>query len=175
MSSLETLARPYAKAAFELAHQQGALAEWSEALSAASHAVGDDTLSTWLGSPDVDRAKAVDIVSATAGGGEPFARFLAVLADNDRLTLLPQVSARFGKLRQRAENRLDVRVVSAVALDDDQASRLSAALAKRFDCDISLSNEVDASVLGGAVIYAGDQVIDGSLKGRLENLESSLA
>ena len=66
-------------------------------------------------------------------------------------------------------------MVSAVPLEQDQAERMSAALKQRFDSDIELENEVDASVLGGAVIYAGDQVIDGSLKGRLANLSSSLA
>ena len=77
-------------------------------------------------------------------------------------------------MREAAENRLSVRVVSAVALDEDQASRMSDALAKRFERTIELNNVVDPTVLGGAVIYAGDEVIDGSLRGRLDKLESSL-
>ena len=66
-------------------------------------------------------------------------------------------------------------MVSAVALDEDQAQRMSAALARRFECEIRLHNEVDPSVVGGAVIYAGDEVIDGSVVGRLGKLQSSLA
>lgn len=174
MSSLATLARPYAKAAFDLASSADALGAWDEALARAAIAVSDDTLAGWLASPDVDRDKAVAIINEAAGGDETFGRFLGVLADNDRLALLPQVSHRYGRLREAAENQLNVRVVSAVALDDDQAERMSAALAKRFDCTISLRNDVDPGVLGGAVIYAGDQVIDGSLRGRLARLESSL-
>ncbi len=97
-----------------------------------------------------------------------------MLAENDRLPLLGEITGLFGKLREQAENRLEVRVLSAIPLEDEQAERMSAALAKRFECEISLRNEVDASVLGGAIIYAGDQVIDGSLKGRLQQMQSSL-
>jgi F-type H+-transporting ATPase subunit delta len=68
-----------------------------------------------------------------------------------------------------------VRVVSAVALEGEQAKRMSQALAKRFEREIELENEVDPAVLGGAVIYAGDEVIDGSVRGRLARLQNSLA
>ena len=88
---------------------------------------------------------------------------------------LPEITRIFRKLREEAENRLRVRVVSAVALDEDQAGRLTAALASRFECEIELDNEIDAEVIGGAVVYAGDQVIDGSLRGRLNKLSNSLA
>ncbi|NIP18871.1 MAG: ATP synthase F1 subunit delta, partial [Xanthomonadales bacterium] len=71
----------------------------------------------------------------------------------------------FGRLRQEAEKRLQVRVVSAIPLDEDQAVRMREALEKRFESEIVLENEIDDSVLGGAIVYAGDQVIDGSLRG----------
>jgi F-type H+-transporting ATPase subunit delta len=175
MSNLATLARPYAKAAFDLARTQDDLAGWNNALANASAVVADERMAVWLNSPDLDRGKAVQIIGDAAGGSDSFTRFLNVLADNDRLSLLPQVTGLFGKLREAAENRLRVRVVSAVALEEDQAERMSQALARRFDCAVELRNEIDAGVLGGAVIYAGDEVIDGSLKGRLASLESSLA
>ena len=94
---------------------------------------------------------------------------------NGRLPLLPQVTRLFQQFREEAENRLRVRVVSAIPLDEDQAERMRAALARRFDCEIELDNEIDKGVIGGAVVYAGDQVIDGSLRGRLEKLSNSLA
>jgi F-type H+-transporting ATPase subunit delta len=97
------------------------------------------------------------------------------MAENDRLELLPEVSRLFVALREQVEKRLTVRVVSALALEADQAERLGAALAKRFAREIELHNEVDPALLGGAVVYAGDQVIDGSVRGRLTRLESSLA
>lgn len=177
MSSLATLARPYAKAAFDLANAQESLAAWDAALAAAAAAVTEQSMARWLESPGLDRSGAAAIVADTVVGEDDpaFRRYLEVLADNDRLALLPEVSQAFGRFREAAERRLRVRVVSAIPLEADQAERMSAALKQRFECDIELDNEVDATVLGGAVIYAGDQVIDGSLRGRLVNLESSLA
>ncbi|KAA9131655.1 F0F1 ATP synthase subunit delta [Marinihelvus fidelis] len=174
MSNETTLARPYAKAAFGVAKDAGDLAGWGAALAAASAAVSEPKMAAWLGAPSLDRAKAVGMINDAVGGDEKFGRFLAVLAENDRLPLLPEITAMFGQLREAAEGRLEVKVVSAVALDDDQAARMKTALAKRYDREIDLANEVDASVLGGAVIYAGDEVIDGSLKGRLDKLSATL-
>ncbi len=176
MSSLTTLARPYAKAAFDIARGADALGTWGDALELAAAVVSDATMAEWLESPDQTTETAVGIIEDAAKGDldESFKRFLGVMGANDRLPLLPEVARLFAELREEAENRLRVRVVSAVALDEDQAGRMSAALAKRFDRQIELQNEVDADVIGGAVIYAGDEVIDGSLRGRLTRLENSL-
>jgi F-type H+-transporting ATPase subunit delta len=176
MSSLTTLARPYAKAAFELAHGDDSLAAWDDMLSAVATVSSDESMAAWLQSPHSTPEKAVEII-VEALGGEVDARFLGyvtVLADNGRLSLCAEISRMFGQLRQEAEKRLQVRVVSAVALQDAETERMQSALAKRFDREITLNNEVDSSVLGGAIIYAGDQVIDGSLLGRLNKLEASL-
>lgn len=176
MSSNTTLARPYARAAFELARGSDDLSGWGSALEASAAVVTNEGVAEWLKSPDLDRNRAVQFITETIGGelDERFTRFLAVLAANDRLSVLPEVAELFAELRQEAENRLEVRVVSASPLEDDQARRMKAALARRFDCEIELDNEVDPGVLGGAVIYAGDEVIDGSLKGRLRQMENSL-
>jgi F-type H+-transporting ATPase subunit delta len=177
MSSLTTLARPYAKAAFDVAQGANELGAWDTALAASAVAVQDQTLASWLESPARDRARAAHLIAdvVISDGNPRFLRFLEVLADNDRLALLPEIAPLFARLREEAENRLDVRVVSAIALEPDQAERMTAALRRRFDCEISLRNEIDPTVLGGAIIYAGDQVIDGSLKGRLANLQRALA
>ena len=177
MSSLATLSRPYAKAAFELAHEAGALGEWDDMLSLASALVSDEAMARLLDNPDVGRAQVVAIMNDAAGESfnERFRGFLDVLSSNDRLSLLPEIRALFQELRAEAENRLRVKVVSAVPLDEDQAGRLQAALASRFECEIELDNKIDAEVIGGAVVYAGDQVIDGSLRGRLNKLSNSLA
>ena len=176
MSSLTTLARPYAKAAFELAMADSNLAGWGDMLIAAAGVTADEGMAGWLQSPHSTASKAVDIIVETMGGDvDPrFQGYLAVLADNDRLSLCAEISHLFKQLRQEAEKRLEVRVVSATPLQESQAERMRSALAKRFDRDITISNEVDPEVLGGAIIYAGDQVIDGSLVGRLKRLENSL-
>jgi F-type H+-transporting ATPase subunit delta len=177
MSSLTTLARPYAKAAFELAQGDSNLAAWDELLSAVAQVTADKSMSDWLQSPHSTADKAVEII-VEAMGGEIDTRFhgyLGVLADNDRLSLCGEISRLFQQLRQDAEKRLAVRVVSATPLQESEAERMQTALAKRFDREITLSNDVDPEVLGGAIIYAGDQVIDGSILGRLKRLENSLS
>ena len=176
MSSLTTLARPYAKAAFELARGDSNLAAWDDMLSAVAMVTADAGMARWLQSPDSTADKAVEIITEAMGGDvDPrFQGYLGVLADNDRLPLCSEISRLFQKLRQEAEKRLQVRVVSATPLQDSQAERMQSALAKRFDCEVTLNNDVDPEVLGGAIIYAGDQVIDGSILGRLKRLETSL-
>jgi F-type H+-transporting ATPase subunit delta len=177
MSNLATLARPYAKAAFALAEADSALGRWEDMLSLAAAIAGDETMAQLLGSPDLSRADAVSMITETAADAfdSRFRDFLSVLAVNDRLPLLPEITSLFRELRAEAEKRLRVRVVSAVPLDDDQAGRLKAALAQRFEREIELENEIDKGVIGGAVVYAGDEVIDGSLRGRLQKLSASLA
>ena len=191
MSSVTTLARPYAKAAFALAQDEQArdgqahdgqapdgqtLARWEQMLSLAAAITADAAMAQVLDSPHVSDATAVKLIADTAGEAldERFRGFLFVLDDYDRLPLLPEIARLFRRLRAEAERRLQVRVVSAVPLDAEQSARMREALARRFACQIELDNEIDQGVIGGAVIYAGDEVIDGSLRGRLHKLSSSL-
>jgi F-type H+-transporting ATPase subunit delta len=179
MTSLTTLARPYAKAAFGLAQDSasGGLAQWQSMLELASLITSHEQVADVLESPSVSVEQAVDLIAAAGGErfDERFKAFLGVLGINRRLALLPEIASLFTSLKQQAEQQLQVRVVSATALSDDQVRRMSEALAKRFNCSIELDSEIDPSVLGGAVIYAGDQVIDGSLRGRLDKLTSALS
>ena len=181
MSSLTTLARPYAKAAFSLAGDEAdtsaALVAWQEMLAVASGLAADEQLAQVLENPLVPPAKAVELLDAAAGEAfsDRFRAFLDVLGANRRLNLLPEILALFSKLKQTAEQRLQVRVVAARDLDEGQVKRMSEALARRFGCAIELDCEIDPGILGGAVIYAGDEVIDGSLRGRLNKLSSALA
>jgi len=177
MSSITTLARPYAKAAFALARDAQALARWDEMLNLAAAITADATMAELLDSPQLSSEGAAGMIADMGGErfDDRFRGFLNVLADNGRLPLLPEITRLFQRLRAEAEKRLQVRVVSAVPLDEDQSSRLRDALARRFERDIELENEIDEALIGGAVVYAGDEVIDGSLRGRLQQLSSSLA
>lgn len=177
MSNLTTLARPYAKAAFELAHGDDKLPDWDDWLGAVAIATGQADMVTWLQGPHYDADQAVKILLEVLGADVDarFQGYLGVLADNGRLLLCREVRRLFSQLRQAAEKRLEVTVVSAVELEASQADRMRDALATRLDREITLHNEVNPAVLGGAVIYAGDQVIDGSIMGRLKRLETSLS
>ncbi len=177
MSSLTTLARPYAKAAFELAQAADNLAGWDNMLTLAGTIATEESMAELLENPHVGAERVVKLLVDIGGErfNAKFRDFLSVLGSNNRLPLLPEITRLYRRLRQEAEKRLHVRVVSAVPLEEEQASRLRDALAKRFESEIELESEIDPGVLGGAVIYAGDQVIDGSLLGRLHKLEQNLS
>jgi len=181
MSNVTTLARPYAKAAFALAQEEQArdgeaLPRWEQMLNLAAAITADAAMAEVLDSPHVSNAAAVKLIADTAGDALDgrFRGFLGVLAEYGRLSLLPEIARLFRRLRAEAERRLQVRVVSAVPLDAEQSARMREALARRFACQIELDNEIDKGVIGGAVIYAADEVIDGSLRGRLHKLSGSL-
>ena len=177
MSDLTKFARPYAKAAFELARDGGCLAEWSGMLQVSSQIAADDVVATAISSPHVSTAQAAELFLATGTDqfDEQFSRMLGVLAENGRLLILPEISVMYEQLRQAEEKRLSVRVISAVELTGEQTERMNASLSKRFDREIKLESEIDSTMLGGAVIYAGDMVIDGSVRGRLQKLATRLA
>ena len=177
MSEQTTLARPYAKAAFEAARERGELESWGRQMALADQIASDEAMRDALTHPQMNEKQAVALFTSIGGDKftNEFVNFIRVLAENERLPLMPAINEQFDSLRQVAEQRMDVRVVSAIKLNDEQAERMKLALAERFSKKIELSNEVDASMLGGAVIYAGDTVIDGSLKGRLDEMAHRLA
>jgi F-type H+-transporting ATPase subunit delta len=172
MAEKATIARPYAKAAFHSARQHNAFERWSELLATASSAVHDERVAKLLSSPRVTPEQLTGLIADIAGGeqDEQTRNFLATLASNRRLALLPEIASMYEALRAEAENVTDVQVVSAVQLNDAQKQRLAAALKTRLKREVRLHCEVDESLLGGAVVRAGDFVIDGSLKARLDRL-----
>jgi F-type H+-transporting ATPase subunit delta len=171
-----TIARPYAKAAFDYARGAKALAPWSKGLQAAAAIVADARLAEASKNPKLTEAQVIGVITGVAGDdlAAGMRNFISVLAENHRLLLLPEIAQQYEALRAVVENSLDVDVVSAVTLDAAQAGKLSAALSQRFKRQVRMQTSVDASLLGGAVIRAGDLVIDGSLKGRLERLGTEL-
>jgi F-type H+-transporting ATPase subunit delta len=176
MAETATLARPYARAAFEYAQQQQGLAAWSEFLAAASAVVADGRVAPLIGNPNVDGEQLADLVMDVAGrgAGENAHSFLRVLADNDRMQLLPEIASQFEQLRAEVENTVDVTITSAIELTAEQRDKFAASLAKRFGRKVRLHCEVDPRLIGGAVVRAGDFVIDGSLHGKLERLRSAM-
>jgi F-type H+-transporting ATPase subunit delta len=171
-----TIARPYAKAAFEAAREARAFAEWSHGLKTAAEIVLDPRVTELINNPELPVAAVADFIIDVAGTtlDEKMRNFVRVLAANRRLLLLPEIVAHYEALRAQVENTVDVDVVSAVKLDSAEAEKLTAALNARLKRRVNMRNTVDASLLGGAVIHAGDLVIDGSLKGRLERLRTEL-
>ena len=174
MSQTLTLARPYARAAFAVARDEAALPAWSQALGFAAQVSADPRVSVLLGDPRLADADAVALL-APSDAGEGFGRFLAMLAANRRLALLPDIAGLFEALRAESERVVKARVTSASELPAGELDSLKAALRKRFGREVEVETSVDPSLIGGAVIDAGDVVIDGSLKGKLERLQTALA
>ncbi len=177
MAERATVARPYAKAAFEYARDTGAFARWSQGLKTAAEIVEDPRVSALIHNPRLTADDLAGLIGDVAGGklDAGMENFVRVLAENRRLPLLPEIAAHYEAERARVENTVDVEVVSAVPLSAAQADKLSQALDTRLKRRVRMQNSVDATLLGGAVIRAGDLVIDGSLKGRLERLGTELA
>jgi F-type H+-transporting ATPase subunit delta len=171
-----TIARPYAKAAFQYAQDAKAFADWSQGLKAAADIVADPRVAALTKSPQSSQADLVSLIADVAGNklNAGMQNFVRVLAENHRLLLLPEIAAHYEELRSDVENTIDVEVVSAVALNSAQTEKLSQALSARLKRKVRMQNSVDATLLGGAVVRAGDLVIDGSLKGRLQRLATEL-
>lgn len=177
MAEKITVARPYAKAAFEYAGEQKALGRWSDTLATASAVVTDARVAKLLTSPRVTPEQLVGLIADIVGSSldDRGKNFLDTLAQNRRLGLLPEIAAIYEVLRAEVENIADVQVTSAVALDDAQRAHLTTALKKRLKREVRLHCDVDAALIGGAIVRSGDLVIDGSLKARLERLANDIA
>ena len=168
MSQALTLARPYARAAFATARDEGAFAPWSDALAFSAHVAADPRVAALLANPELGRDDAVALLA-------PVSHFLAILAESHRLPLLPEISGMFDALRAEAEHVVKATVTSAAELSAGELDAIKVALRKRFNREVDVTTAVDASLIGGAVIDAGDVVIDGSLKGKLARLQTALA
>jgi F-type H+-transporting ATPase subunit delta len=186
MAELITIARPYARAVFEAANAAGELPVWSLFLARAAVAIRDAQIEPLIGNPRVKTDELIELLLRVAGqpaGAQTAAahtpeeqrNFLALLAHNRRLALLPEIAAQYELLRAQAEHVADVQVSAARELTAEQAARLSAALERRLGRSVRLHVSIDAMLLGGAVVHYGDYVVDGSLRGRLERLAVAVA
>jgi F-type H+-transporting ATPase subunit delta len=176
MADRRTIARPYARAAFEEARNNGGLAPWSAALQAAAIVVKDPRVANLLDNPRVTPEQLAELVDGIAAAplGEHGANFVRTLADNHRLGYLPEIAQLFDTLKDDAEGTEDVTVTSAAPLDEAQQRKLGAALERRLRRKVRLHCATDPALIGGAVLRAGDLVIDGSLRTRLERIAYEL-
>lgn len=177
MSEAITIARPYAQAAFDFAKQKGELKSWSEFLGVAAAAASDEQVSALIESPKVSASQMLELMKALTNdaAGQPGQNFIHLLIEESRLPVLPEIAVQFEKLRSEEEKSVDVEVNSAVALDEAYKQKIAAALKARLGREIRLHCEVDAALMGGMVIRAGDKVIDGSVRTRLAEMSSALA
>ena len=176
-ADIYTLARPYAEAVFDIAGDDEARSQWSNALAALAAIVDNDDVAAVMASPMVSDAALADAIVGLGGAdfSEQQGNFVRLLIENDRLVAAPAIAELFEARREAAENRLDVEVTSAKSLTKKQQGALTKALETRFSRDVSLSFVEDDSIIGGLVIRAGDLVIDGSLTAQLARMRQRLA
>lgn len=176
MAEKTTIARPYAQAIFTLASEQGSLQGWSDMLALAAAVAADPDMAALIDSPRLTKDQIVDAFLGVCGDklNDAGKNMIRVLASNDRLELLPEIAELYEEARAEAEGVLHAEVVTAQELTAGQKQDIAAALKRRLGREISLSCVTDSTLLGGAIIRAGDTVIDGSAVGRLDKLSASL-
>ena len=173
MSELITLARPYAKAAFEFAKSESQVDQWSKDLLVAAGLAHDEQILNYFSQPEVREDDLVQLVCGD-GASEQYQNFVRLLAQNDRLSLLPEVADLYQYYLEQDSQSLTVDVYSAVELSEAQKQAMTAALSKRTGKQISLVTHLDDTLMGGARIHCGDLVIDGTLRGKVDRLKTQL-
>ena len=175
MSEPTTIARPYAKAAFEVACAHDTVAVWSKALAAVKTCLADGAVQRIVGNPLFPAHSVAQFVITKVDDLDASVQnFVSLLAENHRLMLIPHITALFEEYRAQSEQRVEAQVIAAMPLDEAQQKSLIETLSRRLNAKVVLNCSVDKSLLAGAVIHAGRLSIDGSLKSRLQKLSETL-
>lgn len=176
MAENSTIARPYAQAAFDIANEKGDLKSWSDMLQLIAAVASDAVLSDMISNPSIEREKVVEIIVDVCGDNlnDLAKNFVKVLADNGRLNVATEIAQGYEEHRAEAEKTVEAEVTSAFPLSEAQVKSMTDALKKRLGREVTLNTSVDETIVGGAIIRAGDLMIDGSVSGQLDNLATTL-
>jgi F-type H+-transporting ATPase subunit delta len=176
MAELSTLARPYAKAAFEFARSRGELTNWSAQLATVATVIQDPSVGAVLDDPAKTSQQLASTIGELCGDAvnDEGRNFVAILAENKRLALLPEIRSLFEQYKANQEKTVQVQVHSAFALADETQQKLADVLTRKLEREVKVDTAVDEALLGGVLIRAGDLVIDGSVRGRLNKLAEAM-
>jgi F-type H+-transporting ATPase subunit delta len=177
MAQLSSIARPYALAAFEYARNKQALPEWKAFLENAAFLARQSAMIQLLANPELTFNQLFDLfheILANTVSSVEQKNFLLLLAQYKRFNLLPDIASLFNMHYEALEKVSKVRVITAIPIQADFNKKLSQALSKRIQQDVKLECDVDPSIIGGAIIHIDDNVIDGSIRGKLTRLLESL-
>ena len=177
MAEKSTIARPYAEAVFQLAQQKGQLKEWSDMLQTVAMITADEDMKGIIGNTSVSKSQTAELVIDVAGAvmNEQGKNLVKLLAENHRLGVTAEITEQFETLKAEAEKTIEAEVIAATELGSAQQALITDKLKARLGCEVSLKCTVDESLMGGAIIKAGDLVIDGSVSGHLNKLSGELA
>ena len=176
MAELSTLARPYARAAFEFARNRGELPTWSAQLATAAEVTLDAVMARLLSNPALTAEQQAQTLKEVCGDAinSHGQNFVSILASNKRLTLLPEIYALFEQYKANQEKTVDVKVFSAFEVAEQTEQALARVLRTKLEREVKVDTVVDKALLGGVLIRAGDLVIDGSVRGRLNKLAEAM-
>ncbi|QYZ66094.1 MAG: ATP synthase subunit delta [Gammaproteobacteria bacterium (ex Lamellibrachia satsuma)] len=171
-----TIARPYAEAVFARAEETDKLDLWSEMLGLLAAVVQDSTMAGVIKDPLFDRKQLTELMLEIGGGrlNEEGSNLARLLVQNDRLAVLPEIVEVFELLKAERERVLKVHVTSAFALSSVQQKHIADALKAKLGRDVTITSEKNTDLIGGIHIRAGDMVIDGSVRGQLQQLANEL-
>lgn len=175
MAELTTVARPYAEAVAQLAQETGSWAAWSDALNTLALIATDEQVLGMVGNPAIAEDRLVDVFLGVANLSGDAANLVRMLAENKRLSLLPNIAAQFEEARAAAAGELEAHITSAYSLAAEQIAGLQEKLEARFGRKISLTTSVDAGLIGGVIIAVGDEVMDASVRGKIADLAVAMA
>ena len=177
MAEKTTIARPYALAIFESAKEKGQMAKVAEALKIAAVAISDPKLASMIGNPNVDDDKIVALLIEVCGdhASDEVKNFFKLLSEFNRLDVLAEIADLFESYRAEEESTVEAEVISAAKLSEAQKREITNSLKKRLGREVTLQCSIDKSLLGGAIIRAGDLVIDGSITSQLNKLGQTLS
>lgn len=176
-SEATTVARPYARALFAHALESGAgLDNWSATLSLLAAVASNDSVAQVLDDPNITGRRRVELLLELTGDqlSDQARNFVVILAEQNRVELLPQIASLFDLMKRNHEKRVEVELVSAYDVNDETREKIRSALAESLKREISIETEVDASLLGGAIVRTGDTVMDYSVRGKLNKLGHEL-
>ena len=176
MAEESTLARPYAQAVFDLAKEKNILKDWTEMLDVIATVVDNDAMRSAIGDPRLSKEQlasiAIDVCSDKLD--EQGKNLVKLLIENNRLAIVPEIAALFARLRADEEATVKAEVISAFTLTKEQEKKIAAALKRKLGLKVSVTSKVDKTLLGGAIIRAGDLVIDGSAIAQLDKLANAM-
>lgn len=176
MAETSTVAKPYSQAVFKLAQEKGQLSEWSEGLANIATIVSNKDMANLIASPKCDDDMLSTLIIDLCGEGvsQELKNFVRLIIENDRVKAIPAINDQFQALKAEAEATVDAQIISAFEVSDAQQAKVAEALKAKLGKNVNISVKIDESVVGGAIIRAGDLVIDGSVVGKLEKLGHTL-
>lgn len=176
MAEKITIARPYAEALFDLAHSAGKLGEWNQRIDIMAQVVADPAMAEAIGNPNIPADQLYAVFSASCGDAlnAEAQNLVRVLIENRRLTLLPEIKALFDDLKRDSEGQVEAHITSAFPMDDAQVQSLVKDLEARFKRRVQPQLAVDPELIGGVRVSVGDEVIDGTVRGKLAAMATAL-